>query len=218
MVELACCNPCPPVIEDLEGHHDLLERGITRTLAEPVHGDVDAARPGFESGKGVGDGKSEIIVAVYGEGSDAERGDDRFRPFRGEQADGIAEAEAVCPAFDPALIHVEQELLVCPRRVLTGELDDESPLLRVFHRRERHRTDLVPRLSHLLLDMQVAHRHHQVDRVGTIIGSIVDIDREGPDIRADLRFESCIGDHPDRGPFTIRGGSRADLYHIHPYL
>ena len=65
-----------------------------------------------------------------------------------------------------------------------------------------------------LLDMEVAHRNHEMDRVCTEVCGIVDVLAERPDIGADLGREAIVRDEPDRLPFTLRGCGRAGLYDV----
>jgi hypothetical protein len=82
----------------------------------------------------------------------------------------------------------------------------------MFDRVKSHLTDLCPGLPQLLLDMKVAHRDDQVDRVCTKVCGVVDIQVESPDIGAYLGLQPGICDQPDCLPFSLgcSGGTCLD--------
>ena len=47
-----------------EQHHDLLQRAVAGSLADPVHRALDLARAGEDTGIGVRDREAEVIVAM----------------------------------------------------------------------------------------------------------------------------------------------------------
>ena len=52
------------VIADAQGHHDFLERGVSRSFAETVDRAFDLPRAGFDREQGIGRRHPEVIVAV----------------------------------------------------------------------------------------------------------------------------------------------------------
>src|SRR5271157_5272156 len=56
----ACFSP----VQLPESDRDLLKRRVTGALAEPDHGNRGVRGAGLDGGKGVGSGKSEIVMAV----------------------------------------------------------------------------------------------------------------------------------------------------------
>ena len=48
----------------LEGHHDFFECGVAGTLSEAVHADLDLPGAGLHARQAVGDGETEIVMAV----------------------------------------------------------------------------------------------------------------------------------------------------------
>src|SRR5437773_1687415 len=55
------------VVADTQGHDDLLQCGVPRTLADPVHCALDLPDPGLDSSEGVGHSEAEVVVAVRGD-------------------------------------------------------------------------------------------------------------------------------------------------------
>ena len=51
----------------VQQHHDLLERGVARALADAVDRALDLAGAGLQARERVGDGEAEVVVAVHGQ-------------------------------------------------------------------------------------------------------------------------------------------------------
>ena len=52
---------------DLHRHHELLERGVPRALADAVDRALDLPRARLDGGDGVGHRQAEVVVAVDGD-------------------------------------------------------------------------------------------------------------------------------------------------------
>ena len=58
----------------LDRHHDLFERGVAGALADAVDGAFDLAGAGLHGGERVGDGQTQIVMAMDADdGAIAER-------------------------------------------------------------------------------------------------------------------------------------------------
>ena len=108
-------------------HHELLERGVARALADAVDGDLDLARARLDRGQGVGDGQPEVVVAVAGE-DDARHVADETRHegpelFGQRVADGVGDVHHARPRLLHRLHDLAQERVLRPAAVLRRELD-----------------------------------------------------------------------------------------------
>ena len=106
----------------LQGHHDLFECGVARSLADAVDGAFDLAGARIHRGQAIGDGQAEIIVTMRRDhvvaGDATANAAQQLGPLFGYRvADRIGNVEGRRARIDRSLEHRAHEVEVGPRRV-----------------------------------------------------------------------------------------------------
>ena len=186
--------------EVLERHDDLFEGGVAGALAEAVDGRVHVGRPRLDAGERVGRRHAEVVVRVHldGQAVALEEADDVEGVERVEDAERVAEAQAVGALLFGRLAEAQQELEVGARGVLGVDRDVE--VLRLGEGDAL--ADLVEhpltRLLQLVLDVDVARRHRDRDRVHAAVHGVLDVGGHGPVPGQDRGVEPEVDDLRDR--------------------
>ena len=116
----------------MNGHHDLFERGIARPFAQAANGDIHAAGPRRHRGHGVGRRHAEIIVTME---TEHQSGDTRLEPgedgadlHRVPDPDRIGQAQPAGAGLPGGHGQVFQEIRIGPRCVLGAHGDEIKPV------------------------------------------------------------------------------------------
>ena len=219
--ELARVDGRRDVVERLECHHDLFERGVPGPLAQAVHRDMDLLRPSPDSGKGVGDRQAEVVVAV-----DRQRdlrlvpylGHELHHRWRGHDPDGVRDVDPVHSDLLDVLVYLVQEVQLRPGRVLAAELRDQPVLLRVGDGLDGLGDGLLLRYLQLLLEVDLGRREEYVYRVDIRAYRRVDVHLARPAQGADLALQPCTGDLLDRFRLALGVDGEPGLDYVHSQL
>src|ERR1700722_20336778 len=113
-----------------EGGGDLFKGGVAGAFADAIDGALDLAGAAFDAGQGVGNGHTEVVVAVSREDyvvdsrdASLDQAEERGVLLGGGEADGVGDVDGGGPGLDGDGDHLEKELGVGSRAVLSGELD-----------------------------------------------------------------------------------------------
>lgn len=210
----------------LERHHDLLERGVARALADAVDRALDLARAGLDRGQAVGGGQAEVVVAVGREhhrlGAAHVRAQEReaLRDLgRRHVADRVGRVERGRARGHHRAEHLGEELRLGAHRVLGRELHLVAQPARAFHRRARGIHHLLARQSELVLAVQRAGRDEHVDAraPGALerARGAVDVAVLAARERAHRGAAQRARDARDRGEIVGRGRGEARFEHVH---
>ena len=114
----------------LDGHHDLLERGVAGALAQAVDGALDLAGAVLDALEGKGRGHAEVVVRVHGDDDVLDADDvvsealDAAAEVLGQLiAGGVGDVHDGRAGLDDGLDHALEERLVGTAGVLGVELD-----------------------------------------------------------------------------------------------
>ncbi len=151
-------------------HRELLERGVARTLADPVDRALDLSRTRPDTRERVRDREAEVVVAVNRELDAGELGAALDQSRRtgpaysaGERvADRVGQVDDRRAGRDGGAAHLGEERAIGARRVLGGELDLVRLLRGVGHRPANPLEHLVGREPELALHVQRARRDEDV--------------------------------------------------------
>src|SRR5579863_5856575 len=104
------------ILTDANRHDDLFERSVSGTFADAVDGALDLAGSGGDGGHSVGDGHTEIVVAVGGDDNvldsldAATDGGDQFAEFGGHSiADSVGNIQRGSAGLDNCFEHLEKK-------------------------------------------------------------------------------------------------------------
>ncbi len=207
-------------------HDDLLERGVAGTLADPVDSALHLPRTRQHAGDRVRDRQAEVVVAVDRQHDVAQTRHQLVQPaqegrvlVRHRVADCVGDVDRGRALVDRDLQHLGRELDVRARRVHRRELDVVAQRLRVSDRGSRHPLDVLARVLHLVLDVDVGGRDECVDTgaLGVLERAPrgVDVTREGACEPRDHRPVDLARDALDGLEVTGRGDREAGLDHVH---
>src|SRR5208337_4419503 len=116
----------------MNGHHDLFERGVAGPFAQAANGDIHAAGPRRHRGQRVGRRHAEIIVTMEAErqtsDSRLEPGEDGTDLHRVPDPDRVGQAQPAGAGLPGGQGQVFQEIRICPRCVLGAHGDETEPL------------------------------------------------------------------------------------------
>jgi hypothetical protein len=154
------------VVAGLDGHHDLLERGVAGAFADAVDGTLDLPGAGLDAGQAVGDGQAQVVMTVNADDGlrDVrhplrERADDLRELGRHGVADGVGDVHRGGAGLDSGLDDVAEEVDLGARGVLGAELDVVAIRLCTFHAHDGPLDDLLA--GHLQLVLAVDGRGGQ---------------------------------------------------------
>ena len=126
-------------------HDDLLERRVAGALADAVDRALDLAGAGHQAGDRVGDGQTEVVVAVDRQHHVAQLRDELIEPrqksrvlVRHRVADGVGDVDRGGTLVERDLQHLSGELDVGASRIHRRELDVVAVRLGVRDGRPRH--------------------------------------------------------------------------------
>ena len=154
----------------VQQHHDLLERGVARALADAVDRALDLAGARLQAGEGVGDGEAEVVVAVDGQHDVAqarhqlvEAAEEGGVLVRHRVADGVGDVDRRRALVERDLHHLGGVLDVGARGVHRRELDVVDQRARVGDGGAGLALDVLARRGELVLDVDVRRRDERVD-------------------------------------------------------
>ena len=123
-----------------DGHDDLFERRVARTLAQAVDRALDLPRAVHHRRKRVSDRHAQVIVTVhrpYGlvrvRNALAQGLDQRSELPRHRVADCVRNVDRRCAGVDRRFDETAQEIRFGPARILWGKLDVVGVFARPFH-------------------------------------------------------------------------------------
>jgi hypothetical protein len=207
---------------DLEGHDDLLHRGIPGPLADAVDRALDLAGAGSDRGQAVGHRETQVVVAMNADHGLVDVG--HTLPQVGDEAvellgigvaDGVGDVDGLGSGLDHRLDHLRQIGAVAAGRILGAELDVGRVSGRVLHRRHRVLQDPIPALAELVLEVKVAGRDESVDpRILSLADRVptdVDVLESGPGETGDRRAFDLAGDGLNRREVALGSHRKAGL-------
>ena len=134
----------------LHRHHDLFQRRVACALADAVDGAFDLPCARDDTGQRVGNGETEVVVAVGREDrlvgirhALAQHLEQRGVLFRHGVADGVGNVDGGGAGLDRRLDAAAQEIMLGAGRVLGRPLDILDPVARALHRRSDERQHFV---------------------------------------------------------------------------
>ena len=207
----------------LQGHDDLLETAVTRTLANAVYRALDLAGPGRHGGETVGHGHAEVVVAVYRERDAVDPVDMRLQVAkqaielgRNRIADRVRNIDGRGTGVDGGTHHFGQVGRFGSRRIFRRKLHILHELARQAYRADRALDDLLLRHLELVFAVNRAGRDEDVNpvpaRAAHRLMDLFDVARIAAREAADRRAVIGVGDSFDR--FEVarrsRGKSRLD--------
>ena len=209
----------------VQQHHDLLERGVARALAEAVDRDLDLARAGLQARERVRDRETEVVVAMDGQDHVAQAGRQLVEPRqeggelrRHRVADRVGDVDRRGALVDRRLQHVGGELDVRACRVHRRELDVLAQRARMGDRRSRLRMHVLARGLELVDDVDVRGRDERVDAraLGVTHGlpCALDVGCLRPCQAGDDRAVDLACDRLHRLEVTGRGDREPSLDHV----
>ena len=154
----------------VQQHHDLLERGVPRALADPVDRALHLAAACPHAREGVGHSHAQVVVAVHRRGH---LGQSRHEPVqlvphlgvlvRHRVSDGVRHVDR-----RGALVERDLQHLGCERELRAGgvhrrELHVVAVRTRLRHGGARLALHVLARRLELVLDVDVARRDERVD-------------------------------------------------------
>src|SRR5207248_2790900 len=214
------------VLASVQRHHDFFERGVAGPLADTVDGALHLPRAVHDARQRVGHRLAEIVVAVDGEHVRARvplepllDPRDPLAPLAGDGvADRVGDVDRARAGVDTGLEDITHVVEVGAGGVLRRELDVLAVAARVPDRLYGRLHHLGPRLTQLVLQVDVGGRDERVDaglrRVLHRLPAPVDVaqaharepaDRRGARERADLlghlarRLEVLLGRDGEAG-------------------
>src|SRR5271157_707938 len=116
----------------MNGHHDLFERGIARPFAQAANGDIHAAGPRRHRGQRIGRRHAEVIVTME---TERQAGDTRPEPgedgtdlHRVPDPDRVGQAQPAGASQPGGQGQVFEEIRIRPRCVLSAHEDEIKPV------------------------------------------------------------------------------------------
>ena len=217
------------VVADVDRHHDFLERGVTRTLADAVDGAFHLTRAAGDSGQRIRHRHAEVVVAMdrehrlVGVRHPLHQGAHEVGVFlRNGVADGIRNVHRRRPGLDDRLDDAAQEIHFAAGAVLGRPFDVVDLVAGPGHVGDRGLDHLLRR--HVELDAHVQRRggDHGVDAAapGELhrLGAAVDVLRMDPRQAGDDGILGAPGDLADRLEVTLGGDREAGLDDIDAHV
>ena len=210
------------VLPRADRHHDLLERGVARALAEPVDRAFHLTRAGAHRGHAVGRAEAEVVVAVHGE-RDLVRAlhvlqdaaDELLELVRDRVADGVGDVDRRRAGLDHLSQHAVDEFGVGAGGVHRAELHVVAVALGLGHHLPRLLQDGLLVLAQLMRDVDVAAAEEDVQprllRVAHRLPALVHVVRHGAAEGGDLGAAHLLGDAVDRVEIGRAGRREAGL-------
>jgi len=167
LIYVLALDACIEIVKRLQGHHYLLQAGVSCPLADAVYCHMGLGCASPQRGHCIGCGHSEVVVAVDADrpAKPAEPGENIYRCLGNQNSHRIAEGQAIRPGLDSSLIEPDQIVLVRPAGILTGQLHHQSVVFGILcyrHRLVYHR--LAVRFE-LAADVQIGYGNNQMYRI-----------------------------------------------------
>ena len=204
-------------------HHDLLERGVARPLAEPVDRALHLPRTGGDAGQRVRHRQAEVVVAVRRHLELAvdvlDDVTDQRRVLLGHAvADGVGDVQRGGAVAHRELAHLDEEVDVGAAAVLGRELDVVAVALGAGDGTRRLLLHLLLGHPELLLHVDRRRRDEDVDaRLGRVLHRFpraVDVLERGARQRGDGRAADGLADGLHRLEVALAGDREAGLDHV----
>mmetsp|Transcript_14932 Transcript_14932/g.56703 ORF Transcript_14932/g.56703 Transcript_14932/m.56703 type:complete len:387 (+) Transcript_14932:815-1975(+) len=158
------------ILAHVQGHHELLERGVASAFADAVDCALHLPSAAFDRGQEVGYCEAKIVVSVHADGHVLDAADvlpqaqnellellGRRVPHRVRHVDGRR------PRLDRPRVHLVQELRIGPQRVLPAELHVVHEALGVGHHLRGDVQHLAAALAQPALHVDIAGGDEGVD-------------------------------------------------------
>ena len=182
----------------VQGHHQLLERGIASPLADAVDRALQLAGAVFHRLEEVGHRQAQVVVAMHRDHRLVDVGHlgidtgDQLTEFRrGGVAHGVGDVDRGGTGADRRLDHLMHELRIAAAGVFAGELHIVDQRAGVGHHLGGDRQHLGAALAQLVLEMDVAGGNKGVDAPLSSgrhrISAGLDVAGSGPSQAADHR-------------------------------
>jgi hypothetical protein len=213
----------------LHCHHHFLERSVARTLAQPVDGAFDLARPAdLHRCQGIGDRHAEVVVAVHAPhrlvrvGNPLPQATDELAELlRHGIADRIGDIDGGGAFLDYRLEHAAEEIGIGAAAVLGRKLDVLAGVARKACGKLSLLIDLLGGHAEFFLHVQRAGGEEHVDaRCGGAfqgVDAALDVAVVCAAQPADLRIANRSRDRLHRLEVAVGGGREAGLDHVHPH-
>ena len=213
----------------LDRHHDLLERGIARALAEPVDGALDLPRTGLHRRQRIGDRHAKVVVAVR-RPNDGVGAFDAFDQLTDALAPQIGDAvphrirhiKRLGAGLDRRLEHAAEEVHVRANRVFRRKLNVVGELAGELDCGDGRLDHLVGLHAQLLLHVDGRSGDKGVDplarRRGDGVPGGLDIALGRACKRADGGVLNHLCDRADRLGVAWAGGGKAGFDDVNTQL
>ena len=215
------------ILAHLEGHDDLLERGVPGALPDTVDGALDLVTAGLHGRERVGHSDTEVVVAVDAEHDVVARRHlllhvaHPLPDLNGHGiADRVGDIDGRGPCIDRGLDHIAHEIHVAAGCVFGRELDVIGELAGQLNAVYRHLQDLFPAHLELLVHVEITGGDKDMDAgAGSLLEGLpcgFDVFFSSPGKAADCRPIEALGNQLDALEISRAGDREAGLDDIYP--